>query len=112
MPKEIIDEIYAEAVGKITFLKLEWKDWKKELPKSGSNIYVILKSEDRFLPIYAEYLDYELDPLYGRHRFQEVRFPGSRLPELYLGSKDAEEYLHAWAYALLIDEKNPFAKLK
>lgn len=107
------NEEYAEAIGKTTFLKLEWKSWD-EPPKSGSNIYVILKGDDGYVPVYGEYLDYQLDPVPGDvgrkpHMFREVRFPGSMLNELYIGSEEAKKHLYAWAYALLVVKGKPFA---
>jgi hypothetical protein len=112
--KEVSGIEYANAVGKTTYLMLEWKSWKDELPKSGANIYVILMDHPIYVPVYAQYLDYTLGQNGTSNkpiRFQEVRFPGSTLPDLFFKSNEAEKHLHAWAYALLVDEKSPFLSM-
>lgn len=84
----------ANMVGKKTFLELEWKSWKKELPPAYCQIFVILRLDKGYFPVTAEFLDPE--------NFKVVKFDDFTLPDCYLESNEGWR-LHAWAKLKRID---------
>lgn len=87
---------WSRAAGKVTLLKLEWKSWKKELPKSGDDIYLIVKFNDGYLPVTGTYISQMLPangPLKAL-RWSEVRMYGGNL---ILENKADFRRLIAWA---------------
>jgi hypothetical protein len=88
----------AKAVGRETHLKLVWKDWKKERPTSGQDIYVIVKFRDGYMPLTATYLDETFpaseDGTRGSSRWRSVR---TSYGELFLENKEDAKRLVAWA---------------
>lgn len=97
-PKKIENPQWARAAGKVTLLKLEWKSWKKELPKSGDEIYVIVKFRDGYLPVMGTYID-EVIPANGPFKASRWRTVRMHPGELILENKDDAKRLIAWARA-------------
>ena len=95
----------AKAVGHTTFLRLDWKDWKVEQPKSGEEIYVIVKAENGFIPLTGEYWDVTLpaskDGHFKQSRWRSVKFHSLACCELFLDNKLDAKLLIAWAKAKL-----------
>ena len=91
----------AKKVGTTSYIKVEWKSWKKELPPRGEKIFVIVRLTNGYFPILAEYLEWTSDArTYGNKTiepvtFRSVRFDDISMPEIYLGSPD-QKRLIAW----------------
>ena len=106
MPKKknskIANPELAEAIGKTTILRLEWKDWKKEFPKNGDRIYVILKLKDGYIPVTGVYLDetFPSDRPFPASRWQTVKFDDC-FPTAIVGGEHGET-LFAWAKAVRV----------
>ena len=88
---------FAKAVGKSTLLRIDWRDWEKEQPKNGEDMWVVVKLKDGYYPVRGTYFDEILPPngSYKESRWKYVRFSETMIPEIYLGSKDAK-CLIAW----------------
>jgi hypothetical protein len=85
---------FANVIGTTTFLKLDWKSWKDELPPAYQQIFVILRLDKGYYPVTAEFLDPK--------NFKVVKFDDFTLPDCYLESKEGWR-LHAWAKLKKID---------
>jgi len=87
---------WLKAVGQSTLIRVDWRDWKEEQPKSGEDIIVIAKDKDNDSgPFHATYFDETIPAgkTFPESRFRRVVF--RELGEIYLGSKE-EKHLVAW----------------
>jgi len=84
----------AKAIGTYTYLRILWKDWKKELPPLHKQIFVIIRLESGYYPTTAE--------LIGPPEIQIVRFDDSTLPDIYLRDKETKRLI-AWGVLQKID---------
>jgi len=93
----------AKKVGTTSYIKVEWKSWKKELPPRGEKIFVIVRLTNGYFPILAEYVEWTSEIRNdGKYKaiikpvtFRSVRFDDISMPEIYLGSPD-QKRLIAW----------------
>jgi hypothetical protein len=101
MKKKLENFAFSRAVGKSTLLRIDWKDWNKELPKSGAQIWVVIRLENGFYPVQGTYWDETLpasaDGKFPSSRWQSVKFTDYGVPEIYLRSKE-QKRLRAWGY--------------
>lgn len=88
---------FADCLGKETLFRLVWRDWKKELPKSGRFIFAVVRANDGWFPVTGEYIEERIK----NHLFRRVRFHLFPLPDIFLGDEN-EPRLIAWAYAKFI----------
>ena len=90
---------FARAVGKSTLLRIDWKNWKKEVPTSGQDIWVIIRLQDGYYPVMGTYFDEVIpaskDGHFPESRWRSVRFQDFGLPDIYIGNKEAKR-LVAW----------------
>lgn len=91
----------AKAVGKETHLRLVWKDWKKEQPPSGQEVYVIVKFRQGYMPMYGTYWDVTLpgseNGTFGPSRWRSIKFYQLACNELFLDNPRDAKRLVAWA---------------
>ena len=85
--KKLTDSFWSKAVGQSTLLRIDWKSFNDEMPKSGQDIFVIVKFSDGYSPLHAEYLDGD--------GFKWLRFRDSSMPHVYHGSDDWKRMI-AW----------------
>lgn len=84
----------AGLIGKHTYLRILWKDWKKELPPANKQIFVIIQLDSGYYPVTAEFLD--------PNHFKMIKFDDASLPSIYLGDKETKR-LVAWGVLRKID---------
>jgi hypothetical protein len=108
---KMVDGHWANAVGQTTLLRIDWKSWKDEMPKSGRDIIVICRYEDGYSPLHAEYWDERLSP--GPNgRFQSVKFRDSGMPRIFLNDENWDKMV-AWGYlkqVFALTKKCPICK--
>ena len=93
----------ADKIGKYSYLKILWKDFKKELPPLGKQIFVIINLKKGYYPVTAEYMSWAVAEkrdekgviLNEAVNFRHIRFDDFRIPEIYIGSPDAKKLI-AW----------------
>ena len=81
----------ADKIGKYSYLKILWKDFKKELPPQGKQIVIIVKLKDGYAPITGEYLqwisedkkDKDGKTVLPATTFKYVKFDSFQMPEIY-----------------------------
>lgn len=100
MKKKKLENLeFAKAAGQSTLLRIDWKDWKKEIPNSGQDIWIVIKLTDGYYPVRGTYWDETLpaskDGTFSKTRWQSVRFDDYFLPEIYIGNKE-QKRLIAW----------------
>lgn len=106
MPKKktkLEGEHLPKLIGKTSYLKVDWKSWKKELPPKDQHIWIIIHLQNGYYTVLGEYFE-EAIP-YGCDQkgnmvipprvFRQVRFSDQSIPDVFLGSKD-EKRLIGW----------------
>lgn len=86
---------WRKAVGQSSLVRIDWKSFDDEIPKSGDNILVVYKFVDGYAPIHAEFLDYADSDIDAMKKFKEVRFREAFLGPIFLGSSQAKRLI-AW----------------
>jgi hypothetical protein len=96
--KKPVGKEWLNPIGKTTLLRVDWRDWKKEQPKSCEDIVVIVKDKAGDCgPFHATYFDETIPAgkTFPETRFRRIEFREFGLGTIYLGSKE-EKYLIAW----------------
>lgn len=105
MKKKLDNFEFSRAIGKSTILRIDWKDWKKELPKAGSPIWIVVRLQNGYYPVQGTYLDETLpaseNGTFPASRWQSVRFNEYSIPEIYMKSKEWKR-LKAWGYNVAV----------
>lgn len=99
--KKLENPEFAKAVGKSTLLRIDWKDWKKELPPTGVPIWIVIRLSDGYYPVTATYIDEHIpaskDGECAASRWQRIMFD-EYLPDIFIGNtkdKNAKRLI-AW----------------
>jgi len=96
--KKSLNKEWSNPIGKTTLVRIDWRDWKKEQPKSCEDIIVVIKDKiGDYGPVHATYFDETIpaSKAFPESRFRRVAFREFGLGEIYLGSKE-EKYLVDW----------------
>ena len=92
MKKKPLENVeFAEAIGKSTLLRIDWLDWKKEQPKNGEDVWVVVKLENGYYPVRGTYFD----ETFFKSRWRSVKFFDAGIPDIFLKSED-DNRLIAW----------------
>lgn len=88
----------AEPWGKSSFLQLTWKDWKKETPPNGKQIFVIIKYKMGYYPMLGTYIEETLEKTKGvlGGTWRYVMIHDFALSKIFLEDK-VPNSLIAWA---------------
>lgn len=90
---------FSKAVGKSSLLRIDWRDWSKELPTSGQDIWVVIRLKNGFYPVTGTYFDQTLpaskDGNFPQSRWRSVRFTEFGIPETFMGSREWKRLI-AW----------------
>ena len=92
--KHINSPELSRLVGKLTYFSILWKSWKAEMPPANEQIFVILKLDDGYFPVTAEFLDPK--------NFKQIKFDDPVLPDIYFGDKNTKRLI-AWGKLKQID---------
>lgn len=99
MKKKLVNQDFAKAAGKYSVIRIDWKNWKKELPKSGQDIWVVIRLDNGYYPVTGTYFDETFpaskDGVVPKSRWQSVKFTEGSIPDTFMGSKDWKR-LVAW----------------
>ena len=83
---------FLKKAGTTSYLKVEWKSFKKELPPTNEVVWVIIRLTNGYYTTLGEYIkdrgDSDMD-------FDRIRFYGEFLPETFIKSKDGKRLI-AW----------------
>ena len=86
MKKKLENPDFARPVGKSSILRIDWKSWDKETPKSGQEIWVILKLKNGYYPVTGTYFDETL-PANGpfkESRWRQIKFHDFGIPDIFV----------------------------
>ena len=94
---------FAHPVGKSSILRIDWKSFKKEMPKSGKDIWVILKVSNGYMVAQGTYFN-EVIPASENGTFpattwKQIKFHDFGLPDILVGKEYADrnqKRLVAW----------------
>ena len=90
--KEIVNLDFARAVGKSSLLRIDWKSWKTEMPKSGQDIWVVLRMSNGYSVLTGTYFD-EVIPARGpfkESRWKQIKFHDG-MSEMLVGKEYADK---------------------
>lgn len=93
MKKKLENPDFAHPVGKSSILRIDWKSFKKELPKSGQDIWVVLKTKNGYLLANGTYFN-EVIPASGpfeESRWKQIKFHDYGIPEILVGKEYADK---------------------
>jgi hypothetical protein len=94
---------FAHPVGKSSILRIDWKSFKKEMPKSGQDIWVVLKARNGYHVVTGTYFN-EVIPASKDGNFPEttwkiIKFHDFGCPDILVGKQYAnknQKRLMAW----------------
>jgi hypothetical protein len=94
MKKKLENSEWAKVAGKTTYLKVDWKDWKKERPVSGETVLVIVRLDKGYYPTYGTYYKETIVAT----SWQYVRFAAVMIPDIFEGTSYWKRLI-AWGKA-------------
>lgn len=87
-PKKLDNPDFKFAVGKSSLLRIDWQSWDT-LPKSGQDIWVVLRLQNGFYPVTGTYFDETIpaskDGHFPETRWKSIKFHDFGIPEIYVG---------------------------
>ena len=92
---------FAHPVGKSSILRIDWKSFKKEMPKSGQDIWVFLKARNGYMVVTGTYFN-EVIPANGPFKasvWKQIKFHDFSIPDILVGKEYADKnqkHLVAW----------------
>ena len=98
--QEISNIDFADAVGKSSLLRIDWKSWDT-LPENGMDIWVVVRLDKGYYPFTATYHD-EIIPNtdnFPETRWRQIKFHDFEMPDVFVGLYHEDknfERLIAW----------------
>lgn len=94
---------FAHPVGKSSILRIDWKSFKKEMPRSGQDIWVVLSVTNGYMVTQGTYFD-EVIPAskegnFPETRWKQIKFHDFGIPDILVGkqySDKNQKHLVAW----------------
>lgn len=94
---------FAHPVGKSSILRIDWKSFKKEMPKSGQDIWIVLKAKNGFMVAQGTYFNEVIpaskDGNFPETTWKQIKFHDFGIPDILVGkeySDKNQKHLVAW----------------
>lgn len=93
--KKLENSDFARAVGKSSILRIDWKSFKKETPKSGQDLWVVLKVRNGYLiatgTYFNEVLPASKDGHFPATTWKQIKFHDFGIPDILVGKEYADK---------------------
>ena len=94
---------FAHPIGKSSILRIDWKSFKKEMPRSGQDIWVVLRVKNGYMIGTGTYFDEVIPASTDGHfpdtRWRQIKFNDFGIPDILVGkqySDKNQKRLVAW----------------
>ena len=93
--KKIENADFANPVGKSSIIRIDWKSFKKEMPKSGQDIWVVLKVSNGYMVATGTYFNEVIpaskDGNFPDTTWKQIKFHDFGLPDILVGKEYADK---------------------
>lgn len=101
--KKLTNPDFAHPIGKSSILRIDWKSFKKEMPKSGQDIWIVLHCKDGYMVATGTYFNEVIpaskDGNFPETRWKQIKFHDFGIPDILVGkeySDKNQKHLVAW----------------
>jgi hypothetical protein len=101
--KKIVNPDFAKPIGKSSILRIDWKSFKTETPRSGQAIWVVLHVKNGYEVATGTYFDEVIpaskDGNFPETRWKQIKFNDFGIPDILVGKEYADKnqkHLVAW----------------